>query len=385
VSKPTFKLTFQFQPISHSWVAVHPNAESIVQFIGEAFFGTFFPTLWYRRLLKTLYFDRGCTIVVIPYTFRLSHWKSALQILEEQYRIRRILKTENALVRDNAIYDDDRNYYWLAHGVGAKYVVLLEAMSVERNRSLPRQQLWETIKNDIEQQVALVYASKPALQHRRLQEILKPLDRAFNIWYELQTDRTSQSPLIRDRASVLLSPNFSSLRSIIPSASWLPGLGKFLASILDPIFVKPLQKLCDTIDAADRGSTPTQAQTHETIEYSDRVLDLFNLTAVLSFVGDRIAGDTQSAVVPRTQEKSDLYWFVDRLYPKLNANLTQPLHHELHGIRTGLDPHFAPLGIRQTTSKVVDRWVVTMLERLETKRSRPSPLPLRSRVPSAMA
>ena len=35
----------KFQPIAHSWVALHPEPKGIIQFIGGAFFGRFFPIM----------------------------------------------------------------------------------------------------------------------------------------------------------------------------------------------------------------------------------------------------------------------------------------------------------------------------------------------------
>jgi hypothetical protein len=43
----------RFQPLSFSWVAIHPNPKGVVQFIGGAFFGTF-PTVFYRYFLAGL-------------------------------------------------------------------------------------------------------------------------------------------------------------------------------------------------------------------------------------------------------------------------------------------------------------------------------------------
>jgi hypothetical protein len=38
--------SFKFQPVSFSWVAVHPQPKGVVQFIGGTFFGSL-PTLFY--------------------------------------------------------------------------------------------------------------------------------------------------------------------------------------------------------------------------------------------------------------------------------------------------------------------------------------------------
>ena len=43
-----------FQPISFSWVALHPQPKGVIQFMGGAFFGSF-PTVFYRYFLGQLF------------------------------------------------------------------------------------------------------------------------------------------------------------------------------------------------------------------------------------------------------------------------------------------------------------------------------------------
>jgi hypothetical protein len=62
----------KFQPISRSWVAIHPQPKGVIQFIGGAFFGTFVPTFFYRGLLSFLY-NQGYTIIVLPFSFTFNH------------------------------------------------------------------------------------------------------------------------------------------------------------------------------------------------------------------------------------------------------------------------------------------------------------------------
>jgi hypothetical protein len=45
----------KFQPVSHSWVALHPQPKGVIQFIAGAFFGTFAPMFFYRYLLQFLF------------------------------------------------------------------------------------------------------------------------------------------------------------------------------------------------------------------------------------------------------------------------------------------------------------------------------------------
>ena len=64
----------KFRPISHSWVARHPQPEGVVQFVGGAFFGTFGPTLFYRHLVNYFY-DKAYTIVILPFSFSFNHYR----------------------------------------------------------------------------------------------------------------------------------------------------------------------------------------------------------------------------------------------------------------------------------------------------------------------
>ncbi len=117
-----------FQPVSSSWVALHPNPQGVVQFIGGAFLGTF-PTLFYRHLLQELYQERY-TLVVFPFRFSLNHWRIAYSLLEEQNQLRQSLP---ALAErrgyDSSLYQEVSSYQWLGHSLGCKYIALLELFS----------------------------------------------------------------------------------------------------------------------------------------------------------------------------------------------------------------------------------------------------------------
>lgn len=117
-----------FQPISFSWVALHPNPKGIIQFIGGAFFGTF-PTLFYRHLLQELY-QEGYTIVALPFRFSLRHWQIAYSLLEEQHQLRQILpKLADHQGYETSRYQDASSYLWFGHSLGCKYIALLELLS----------------------------------------------------------------------------------------------------------------------------------------------------------------------------------------------------------------------------------------------------------------
>ena len=76
----------KFQPVAHSWVALHPEPKGVIQFIGGAFFGTFFPMFFYRSLLRGV-FEDGYTIVVLPFNFTFDHYAEAGFLIKEQYEI----------------------------------------------------------------------------------------------------------------------------------------------------------------------------------------------------------------------------------------------------------------------------------------------------------
>jgi hypothetical protein len=76
----------RFHPVSHSWVALHPNPKGVIQFIGGAFFGTFFPMFFYRSLLQRL-FDEEYTIVLLPFNFSFDHYAESGFLIREQYDI----------------------------------------------------------------------------------------------------------------------------------------------------------------------------------------------------------------------------------------------------------------------------------------------------------
>ncbi|HEY9861594.1 MAG TPA: DUF1350 family protein, partial [Candidatus Obscuribacterales bacterium] len=100
---------FKFQPVSFSWVALHPEPKGVVQFIGGAFFGTF-PTVFYRYFLRKI-FEQGYTIVALPFRFSFHHWSIAASLFAEQSRLRTELTTlaqhsgyQHRIYQDNSCY-----------------------------------------------------------------------------------------------------------------------------------------------------------------------------------------------------------------------------------------------------------------------------------------
>jgi hypothetical protein len=260
----------EFEPISFSWVALHPEPRGVIQFIGGAFFGTF-PTLFYRHLLETLY-QEGYTLVALPFRFSLRHWQIAYSLLEEQHRLRQILPDlANHHGYASSIYQDVSSYQWLGHSLGCKYIALLELLSGDDDSvaaALPRE-LKETYRNSV------------------------------GIW---------------SQGSVLLAPDISDLESAIP----IPALVSLFNSL--GVSVKP-----------DR---------QETLNLI-RQSALFNLTAMISFHRDTVAG----SLLDSDSDKSDVLWLSQYLEQKSASMKELPGKHlEPLGWRIGnLIADFNPL------------------------------------------
>jgi len=224
--------TPSFQPVSFSWVALHPQPKGVIQFIGGAFFGSF-PTLFYRHLLTELY-AAGYTLVAMPFRFSFRHWSIALSLLEEQQRLRRDLPQLAArLGYKTEPYQAAANYLWLGHSLGCKYIALLELLcgiALE-----PQNPAIEGV---------LGQAQADWLRHR--------LTPAVTIW---------------DQSSLLMAPDISDTTSAIP-----------------------IRTLARMLEALGLGVQPTRSQTLALIDKSD----LFHLTAMLSYRDDSVAGSLQA-------------------------------------------------------------------------------------------
>jgi len=261
----------RFNPVSFSWVAIHPEPKGVIQFIGGAFFGTF-PTVFYRYFLRTL-FDEGYTIIALPFRFSFRHWNIAIGLLKEQELLRRELSTTTG----NGFYLNKANYFWLGHSLGCKYVALLEFLSGEH---------WK--------QIAESCIEKSACQ--QIGAILNNAD--------------LEGISILSQPSLLIAPDISNTESAIP----IKAIARFL-------------------DQVGLGVLPTRKQTQCFIERSQ----LFNLTALISFDKDIIAGSVvDQKESKQIQEGSDVLW----LFKQLKARKVPILHIELQG------KHLEPLGVQ---------------------------------------
>jgi Protein of unknown function (DUF1350) len=267
----------RFKPLSFSWVALHPKPQGVIRFIGGAFFGSF-PTLFYRDLLDHLY-QAGYTIIGMPFRFSFRHWAIAGGLFSEQRRLRVMLIDEaQHLGYATEVYKEDKNYIWVGHSLGCKYIALLEFLS-DPNRD-------KTLQTVLGQKASA--------------SITESLDRVTR----------AQTISIQDQASLLIAPDISDTESAIP--------------------VRAIARLLDRLKW---GVLPTRHQTQTLIRKSD----LFNLTALISFNQDNIAGNPSHPNMGRHPGKeSDVNWFIDQL----NRKTLTPLAQELPG------KHLEPLGIQ---------------------------------------
>jgi Protein of unknown function (DUF1350) len=267
---------FRFSPVSFSWVALHPQPKGVIQFIGGAFFGTF-PTVFYRYFLQTL-FEAGYTIVALPFRFSFRHWEIAIDLLKEQEILRHELaKIANGLEYEYDVYQAKSNYSWLGHSLGCKYIALLEFLSGQE---------WQQIANscigsEIDSQIEMII-----------------------------TNSGIEDSSILNQPSLLVAPDISNTESAIP----IPAIASFL-------------------DRIGWGVKPSRAQTQCFIERSQ----LFNLTALISFEKDTLAGSaTDRFKSAKVRQNSDVLWKIDQL----KQRKFPILHQELAG------KHLEPIGIR---------------------------------------
>jgi hypothetical protein len=280
----------KFQPVSFSWVALHPQPKGVIQFIGGAFFGSF-PTLSYRHLLRELY-DAGYTVVAMPFRFSFRHWRIALSLLEEQRRLQADLP-QLAMRAGYAseIYSRGDRYAWLGHSLGCKYIALLELLCG----------------------VALDPADTT------LDEVIGGANAQ---WLRR---RLTQAPTIWNQPAQLLAPDLSDTTSAVP--------------------VKALAHLLDTLGL---GVQPTRQQTLALIDRSR----LFNLTAMISFTRDTVAG----SIADPCPDTSDVLWLYQHLSPKglIHAEL-EGKHLEPVGAKLG--PWLVDLNPLDKFLKPLDQWV----------------------------
>lgn len=296
---------FYFRPISFSWVALHPNPKGVIFFIGGAFFGTF-PTLFYRYFLQSL-FESGYTIVALPFRFTFQHWLVAIGLLQEQRQLQPVLTEMAQRAGYNPeIYQDLKNYAWIGHSLGCKYVALLELLSNDQ---------WQE-------------NSRVCLQPKQAARTVTQVNALL-----------PDSIGILNQPSILIAPDISDTDSAIP---------------------KPIARI---IDRLGFGVRPSRQQTQCLIENSH----LFNLTALVSFERDAVAGSVQD----QDDTKSDVRWLLNHLSEQNPPQSELPGKHlEPVGVRIGqwivdlnlLDKFIAPLSRRK-----LEAIVLVFLEKLSRR------------------
>jgi hypothetical protein len=296
----------KFRPLSFSWVALHPQPKGVIHFIGGAFFGSL-PTFCYWFLLRSLY-AQGYTIIALPFRFSFRHWAIAGRLFKEQEQLRPLLIAEaQHLGYETEIYRDHQHDIWLGHSLGCKYIALLEFLSDPQWQTILRQSLGNTAAES-------VIATLSSIM---------------------------QQPIsIQDQASILMAPDISDTESAIP----LRGIARLL-------------------DNLGWGVLPTRHQTQTLVQRSQ----LFNLTALIAFKEDDIAGNgspTQAGRHPG--EASDVHWFLrllqQRKPPLLFAELPgkhlEPLGCQIGGWTVN------PLGIQKgaLASRPIEPTIVKFAE-----------------------
>lgn len=307
------ELNFKFQPLSFSWVAIHPQPKGVVQFIGGALFGSF-PTIFYHHLLKKLY-QAGYTIIALPFRFTFDHWSVSLELLREHYVLRReIIQKVIDLNYDPTIYLDDANYNWVGHSLGCKYILLLELLSgfeSPQTSNLSWSENWQKIKPNLDK--------LPDLNNQQSQKVVQQIeglkDKVESIYDEWLNIKKSIKKLVgcdvnlsglflRNEPSLLIAPDISDTDSAIP-----------------------IKSVANLIDRLGRGAKPTKKETQCLIKNSN----LFSLMAILSFEKDMIAGNREGSI--EGENSSDVAWLAHYLQPRLRGikELTNAYHLQPHG------------------------------------------------------
>ena len=254
-------LKLRFKPVSHSWVALHPQPKGVIQFIAGAFFGTFGPMIFYRYLLQCLY-EQGYTIILLPFNFTFNHYVEAGFIMREQYEILpEMVRMASVAGYDYEAYLDDKNFSWIGHSLGCKYISLLEGFTALPLEPQDREKFIRNLLSytSDESQIESVIADINILFEELKQKIVE--DRKL-IYSYVNREIKINSVFIKGQASVLLAPAIADTGSAI----------------------RP-QFLADIIDNLGWGVKPTVEETHNLIKDSG----LFNIMGLVCFQSDNIA------------------------------------------------------------------------------------------------
>lgn len=280
----------KFQPVSHSWVALHPKPQGVIQFVGGAFFGTFWPMLFYRSLLQRLFND-GYTIVILPFNFTFDHYAEAGFLIREQYEIMPELVRRSIFAGyEYEAYLSDESFSWLGHSIGCKYIALLEALgalpligesnnpkyadNVENLRKFidsvvksanPKDSL-EKINGKVKSIVTdlLILISDLEIKRKEAEKLIEYYIRRQPNCNQLQDNIKITSIFIKNQPSLLLAPVNTGLDSAIP------------------------RPFSDIVIRLGFNVKPTKEETFALIKEGD----LFNLMGLTAFKKDKLAATT---------------------------------------------------------------------------------------------
>ncbi|QMS92223.1 DUF1350 family protein [Nostoc edaphicum CCNP1411] len=257
-------LKLRFKPVSYSWVALHPQPKGVIQFIAGAFFGTFVPMLFYRYLLQCL-FEQGYTIILLPFNFTFNHYVEAGFLMREQYEILpELVKMASVAGYDYEAYLDDKNFSWIGHSLGCKYISLLEGFTALPPNPQDREQFIRNLLSytSDESQLKSVVADINIL----FEELTRKTAEVKKLIYSyVHKDINFNSVFIKGQVSILLAPAIADTGSAI----------------------RP-QFLADIIDNLGWGVKPTVEETQNLIKDSG----LFNIMGLVCFKSDNIAKST---------------------------------------------------------------------------------------------
>ncbi|MFN6563670.1 MAG: DUF1350 family protein [Nostoc sp. ChiSLP01] len=257
-------LQLRFKPVSHSWVALHPQPKGVIQFIAGAFFGTFFPMLFYRYLLQSLYKQRY-TIIILPFNFTFNHYVEAGFLMREQYEILpELVRMATVEGYDYEAYLNDKNFSWIGHSLGCKYISLLEGFTALPPETEAREKFIRNLlsytsdESQIKSVIADINTLVEELKHK-IVEVQKLI--CSYVGREVKIN----SIFIKGQVSILLAPAITNT-----------------ASAIRPQF------LADIIDKLGFGVKPTIEETQNLIKDSE----LFNIMGLGCFKSDNIAKST---------------------------------------------------------------------------------------------
>jgi len=212
---------------------------------------------------------------------------------------------------------DDKNFSWIGHNLGCKYISLLEGFSALPENSQDREQFIRKLlsKTSDEHRLQSVITDINTL----VDELTQKIDEVRKLIYTYASrDINITSIFIKGQESILLAPDISDTASAIRP--------KFLANFIDYLGL---------------GVEPTPEETCKLIQESG----LFNLLGLVCFQSDNIA-------------KSTCEWFID--------TLKKPPKYFLRTLKCG---HLRPLNIQLSNIiiNIFDKSVIESVKKRNIK------------------